>query len=63
MKEYYCRERYSNEGVFSEVNITVKSPGRGVRPMRYDEVIEGVAQKNYSKDELNLNRREITYVR
>jgi N,N'-diacetyllegionaminate synthase len=39
-------------GVFSEVNYRKKTIDRGVSPMRCDEVIEEVAQKNYSKDDL-----------
>ena len=38
--------------VFSEKNLTVKRPGTGINPMRWDEVIGQVAQKDYEKDEL-----------
>ena len=38
--------------VFTEENLTVKRPGTGISPMRWDEVLELVAQKNYEKDEL-----------
>jgi N,N'-diacetyllegionaminate synthase len=38
--------------VFSVKNITAKRPGTGISPMRWDEVIGQVAQKNYSKDDL-----------
>ena len=37
---------------FTEKNLTVKRPGTGISPMRWDEVIGQVAQKNYEKDEL-----------
>jgi N,N'-diacetyllegionaminate synthase len=38
--------------VFSEKNLTVKRPGKGICPMRWDEIIGVVANKNYEKDEL-----------
>lgn len=38
--------------VFSEENLTVKRPGNGISPMRWDEIIGGVAQRDYQKDEL-----------
>jgi N,N'-diacetyllegionaminate synthase len=37
---------------FTEENLTVKRPGTGISPMRWDEVIWQVAQKDYEKDEL-----------
>ena len=38
--------------VFTDINLTVKRPGTGISPMRWDEVLGQVAQKNYKKDEL-----------
>ncbi|WP_274428170.1 hypothetical protein [Desulfosarcina sp. BuS5] len=35
--------------------MTVKRPGTGISPMRWDEVIGQVAQKDYKKDELVKN--------
>ena len=37
---------------FTEENLTVKRPGTGITPMRWDEVIGQVAQKDYEEDEL-----------
>jgi len=37
---------------FAEENLTVKRPGTGISPMRWDEVIGQVAQKDYEEDEL-----------
>ena len=37
---------------FSEENLTVKRPGTGISPMRWDEVIGQLAQKDYKEDEL-----------
>lgn len=38
--------------VLSEENITVKRPGTGISPMRWDELIGSAAKKDYEKDEL-----------
>jgi N,N'-diacetyllegionaminate synthase len=38
--------------VFSEQNLTVKRPGLGISPMRWNEIIGQVAQKDYQADEL-----------
>ena len=36
----------------SEKNLTVKRPGNGTSPMRWDEIIGKVAQKDYETDDL-----------
>lgn len=38
--------------VFTENNLTVKRPGNGVSPMKWDEVIGRKAIKNFNEDEL-----------
>lgn len=37
---------------FTENNLTIKRPGAGISPMRWDEVIGQTAQKNYLADDL-----------
>ena len=37
---------------FSADNLTAKRPGTGISPMRWDEIIGQIAQKDYKKDEL-----------
>lgn len=37
---------------FTEENITVKRPGNGISPMRWNEVLGTTATRNYSPDEL-----------
>ena len=37
---------------FTEMNITVKRPGTGITPMRWDEIIGRKAAKPYQKDDL-----------
>ena len=42
-----------NEGEpYTELNITVKRPGNGVSPMRWEEALGKKAQKNYNPDDL-----------
>jgi len=38
--------------VFSEDNISIKRPGSGMSPMKWDEVIGQKASKDYEEDEL-----------
>ena len=38
--------------ILSEENLAVKRPGNGINPMRWDEIIGTVAQKDYMEDEL-----------
>ena len=37
---------------FSDDNLTVKRPGTGISPMRWNEILGVVAEKDYNKDEL-----------
>ena len=38
--------------IFTEENLTVKRPGGGISPMRWDEIIGTVATRNYLPDEM-----------
>jgi len=38
--------------VFSEDNLTVKRPGNGINPMRWNDVIGKIATRNFKEDEL-----------
>ena len=38
--------------LLTEKNITVKRPGNGINPMKWDEVVGSIALKNYNADEL-----------
>ncbi|MDP3464905.1 MAG: N-acetylneuraminate synthase [Sulfuricurvum sp.] len=38
--------------IFTEDNITVKRPGNGINPMRFDEIMGTIALKEYQEDEL-----------
>jgi N,N'-diacetyllegionaminate synthase len=37
---------------FTEMNITVKRPGTGITPMRWDEIIGRKAGRDYKTDDL-----------
>lgn len=41
----------SRGDVFTDANLTVKRPGTGVSPMRWDEVIGQVADRDYNEDD------------
>lgn len=38
--------------IFTEENLTIKRPGIGISPMKWDEVIGKIAQKDFNEDEL-----------
>ena len=38
--------------IFSPENVTVKRPGTGISPMRWDEVIGRTASRHFSEDDL-----------
>lgn len=38
--------------LFSEENLTVKRPGTGISPMKWDNIIAKVANRDYKIDEL-----------
>lgn len=38
--------------ILTENNLTIKRPGNGINPMRWDEVVGTVASKDYSEDDL-----------
>ena len=49
---YWSLKNIQKAESFTEENLTVKRPGTGISPMRWDEVIGQVAQKDYEEDEL-----------
>jgi len=38
--------------IFNENNITIKRPGNGISPMKWDDVLGAKATKDYNEDEL-----------
>ena len=45
-------DTYTSEERFSEENLTVKRPGSGISPMRWDEIIGEYAAHDFAMDEL-----------
>ena len=42
-----------NKGeLLTENNITIKRPGNGINPMRWDEIVGSTAPKDYKEDEI-----------
>ena len=37
---------------FTEENLTIKRPGNGINPMRWDEILGQISRKDYKEDEL-----------
>jgi len=37
---------------FTEENLTVKRPGTGISPMRWDEMIGRKSSRNFNEDEI-----------
>jgi len=50
-KSLVATESIKTGELFSADSITAKRPGAGISPMRWDEVLGQVAQKDYEKDE------------
>lgn len=51
-KSIVASAQISKGEIFKEENLTIKRPGTGISPMKWDEVIGKVATKNYSTDDL-----------
>ena len=51
-KSIVAARRISAGESFNADNITIKRPGSGISPMRWDEVLGQVAVRNYQEDEL-----------
>ena len=51
-KSIVARRAIKKGEIFSEENITVKRPGTGISPMKWDEVIGTAAMRDYGEDEL-----------
>ncbi len=49
---WWCPDQSSQLNGSGADNITAKRPGTGISPVRWDEVLGQVAQKDYEKDEL-----------
>ena len=50
-KSIVAKKTIKKNEILSENNVTVKRPGNGVSPMRWDEIIESVATRDYKEDD------------
>ena len=51
-KSIVAKAKIKKGEVLSENNITVKRPGGGISPMKWDDILGSKAAKNYNEDEL-----------
>ena len=51
-KSIVAKTKIKKGDILNETNLAVKRPGNGISPMKWDEVIDTRATKNYKEDEL-----------
>jgi len=51
-KSIVASKNIKKNEIFTEENITVKRPGIGISPMKWDEIIGTAAKRDYKEDEL-----------
>ena len=50
-KSIVAKTKINKGEMFTKDNITIKRPGNGINPMRWDEILGTYAQKNYNNEE------------
>jgi len=51
-KSIVAKTEIKKGDIFSENNLTIKRPGNGISPMKWDEIVGTRATKDYSEEEL-----------
>lgn len=51
-KSIVAQQEIAKGEIFTDLNLTVKRPGTGISPMRWDEVIGSIAKRDFLRDEL-----------
>ena len=51
-KSIVAKTKIKKDDILNEKNLTVKRPGTGISPMKWDEVMGTKAIKDYNADEL-----------
>jgi len=51
-KSIIAKKKIKKGEVFSEKNLTIKRPGRGISPMKWDEILGTKASKDYNEDDI-----------
>ena len=51
-KSIVAKKNIKKGDIFTEATITCKRPGNGISPMKWDEILGKVAEKDFQEDEL-----------
>lgn len=51
-KSIVAKTQIKKGEILTQENITIKRPGNGINPMRWDEIVGTIATKNYIEDDL-----------
>ena len=51
-KSIVAKTKIKKGDVFSEINLTVKRPGQGMSPMKWEKILGTKASKDYNEDEM-----------
>ena len=51
-KSIVAKTKIKQGDILNDKNLTIKRPGNGISPMRWDKIVGTIASKNYSEDEL-----------
>jgi len=51
-RSLYISKDIKKGEVLNEENLTVKRPGNGISPMKWDEIVGSKAQRDYTEDEM-----------
>ena len=51
-KSIVAKTKIKKGDVLNEKNLSIKRPGSGISPMRWDKIVGTKAKKNYNEDEL-----------
>ena len=51
-KSLVAKSNIKKGETFTKNNLTIKRPGNGINPMRWDDIIGTISNKDYNEDEL-----------
>ena len=51
-KSIVAKTKIKKNEILNENNLTVKRPGNGINPMKWDELIGTKSKKDYNEDEI-----------
>ena len=47
-----CKKKIFKGDIFTEKNLTIKRPGNGISPMRWNKILGKKAKQNFIEDEI-----------